>query len=254
MRYFTAALVLAVSLLATPALAQDMVFVADMDLSPYSMLSEGKAAGIDVEVLAEAARRSGVSVEILLRPLSELVRMVKAGECDGALGLFLDPTREAYATFLEAAPIHYSDYVLFTKVGDKFSFRTYDDLSGKTIGRIAGTDLGDEFEAAVADGKLTLREFPDRTAALSALVAGEIKAYAGNIDATYNRLKDMGMTSSIVYLPKKILSQKPAYMVLSNASTYPDKAVAGQRLERALDQMRKDGTYNTLARRYLLRF
>jgi ABC-type amino acid transport/signal transduction systems, periplasmic component/domain len=254
MRSFLLALALAVLFIASPVRAQSLVFVADMDFAPYSMLSEGKAAGIDVEAVAEAARRSGLDITILLRPWDEMVSMLKSGECDGAFSFFRNPEREQYATFLEAAPIHYSDYVFFTKVGDKFSFRSYDDLAGKTVGRVKGTALGDEFEAAAAAGVMTLREYPDRAAALGGLIGDEINAFADNIDATYNRLKTMGMTSSIVYLPKKIISQKPAYVVLSRASAHPGKAEAGQRIERALDQMRKDGTYNAIAHRYLLRF
>jgi len=233
---------------------KNLLFVADADFAPYSMLTEGVPAGIDVDVMAEAAKRAGYMLDIQFKPWDELIEMVRKGECDGAIGLFRNPEREKFAMFMEAAPIHYSDYVLFTKVGSKFSFRTYDDLHGKTIGRIAGFTLGDEFETAVADGKLQIKEYPDIAAAIKGLLLNEIDAYAGNIDVTYYRLKTMGMTSSIVYLPKKIVEQKPAYMVMSRASKMEDKDRVVQGLERALDQMRKDGTYNKIARHYLLRF
>ncbi|ADU61059.1 MAG: transporter substrate-binding domain-containing protein [Pseudodesulfovibrio sp.] len=254
MRSLLAALVLVVTFMAQAVRAQTFTFVSDMDFAPYSMLSQGRASGIDVEVMTEAARRAGVEIEILLRPWDELVRMVKAGECDGAFALFKDEQRQEYAIFLEAVPLHYSDYVLFTKVGTNFSFRSFDDLAGKTIGRAAGVSLGEEFEAAAKAGKMTLRTYPDQASALSGLISDEVSAYAGNIDVTYNRLKTMGMTSSIIYLPKKILEKKPAYVVLSRASDYPEKAEVGQKLERALDQMRRDGTYRDIAHRYLLRF
>lgn len=254
MRSLIAALALVVTFMAPAARAQTFTFVSDMDFAPYSMLSQGRASGIDVEVMTEAARRAGIEIEILLRPWDELVRMLKAGECDGAFALFKDEERQEFAIFLEAVPIHYSDYVFFTRVGANFSFRSYDDLVGKTIGRAAGVSLGEEFEAAAKAGKMTLRAYPDQAAALGGLVSGEVGAYAGNIDVTYNRLKTMGMTSSIIYLPKKILEKKPAYVVLSRASAYPEKAEVGQKLERALDQMRRDGTYRDIAHRYLLRF
>ncbi len=243
-----------VTLLAGPAQAQSITFVADIDFAPYSMISENNAAGIDVDILNEAARRAGVAIELQFQPWDQLVKMVEKGSYDAALGFFKTPEREKAVQFMEATPIHYSDYVLFTKVGDKFSFATYDDLTGKIIGRVAGTDLGKEFHDAHDQGKLTVKEYPNLSAALKGLLMGEIQAYAGNIDVTYYRLKAMGMTSSIVYLPKKLVSQRPAYIVLSKASTFPGKELIMQKIERSLDQMRRDGTYGKIARRYLLRY
>ena len=248
------ALLLVLSVMAGPARARSLLFISDIDFAPYSMIVENEPAGIDVEVLAAAAQKAGVDVSIEFRPWKELVRMVHAGECDGAFSLFMTPERQQDALFLDAAPMHYSDYVLFTKVGDKFAFDSYDDLQGKVIGRVAGTDLGDEFQAALDAGKTTLKDYPDLASALRGLLIDEINAYAGNIDVTYYRLKAMGMTSSITYLPKKLVKQKPAYLVLSKTAKIEDKEVIIQQLEVALDSMRKSGAYNKIARRYLLRY
>jgi len=247
--------VLAFILALTPAHASQTVkLVTDADFAPYSMFVEGKPAGIDVEVMTEAAKRAGISLDIELQPWDVLVDMVKKGTCDGAFSLFKTPERERYAMFAEALPVHTSDYVLFTKVNSKFSFRTYDDLKGKNIGRVAGIDLGEEFEAAGAQGGMVIKDFPDLSSAMRALLVGDIDAYAGNIDVTYYRLNAMGMANSIVYLPKKLMSLQPAYLVMSRASTFEDKDRIIQGLERALDQMRRDGTYNKIAKRYLFRF
>ncbi len=254
MKKLLIAALLTITALGTAAFAQPVTFVADIDFAPYSMISEGNPAGIDVEILNEAARRAGIEIEIQFQPWKKVTEMVENGTCDGSFAFFKTPEREKTAIFMEASPLHYSNYVLFTKVGDKFSFSSYDDLTGKSIGRVAGTNLGKQFEEAFTQGKFTLKEYPNLGAALKGLILDEIQAYAGNIDVTYYRLKSMGMTSSIVYLPKKLLPQRPAYMVMSRASEYPDKDRVMQGLERALDQMRKDGTYNKIARRYLLRF
>ncbi|MUM77644.1 transporter substrate-binding domain-containing protein [Pseudodesulfovibrio sp. F-1] len=254
MRTLLASLVIAVVLLAATAHAQPLVFVGDVDFAPYSMLTEGRPAGIDVEVLAEAARRAGIEIAIKLRPWDEVVRMLETGECAGGFALFRGEGRSRYVRFLDAVPIHTSDFVLFTMVGGRFSFRSFDDLADRTVARVGGMSLGDEFDAAVGAGVVTVRDYPDQAAALAALIAGDVDAYAGNIDVTYARLKDMGMTSSIVYLPRKLVSQKPAYAVLSLAAALPEREEMAQRLERAMDQMRRDGTYRSIAHRYLLRF
>ncbi len=254
MRSILITLTLAVTLFTTPALAKNPLFIADIDFAPYSMLTAGHPAGIDVEVMSEAARRAGLTLDIQLKPWDKLISMVKNGECDGAFSLFKNGDREKYALFMDAVAVHYSDYVLFTKVGNKFSFRSYDDLSGKIIGKIGEISLGEAFDTAKAQGTMNIKTYPDPALALRALLMGEIDAYAGNIDVTYARLKTMGMTSSIVYLPKKIVTDQPSYLVISRASKFEGKELILQKLERALDLMRKDGTYNKIARRYLLRY
>lgn len=254
MRIFFAAVLTAMTILAGTASAQSLLFLTDRDFAPYSMISQGKPAGIDVDVFREAAKRAGLAVDIQFKPWDELIRMVENGECDGAFSFFRTPEREESAIFADSVPIHYSDYVLFTRVSDTFSFKTYDDLSGKVIGTKRGINLGKEFADARDSGIMTMKEYDDLSAALKGLIMGEIDAYAGNIDVTNYRLKTMGMTSSIIYLPKKIVEQRPAYMVLSRASKMAEKELVIQKLEVALDRMRRDGTYNSLARHYLIRF
>jgi polar amino acid transport system substrate-binding protein len=229
-------------------------FLADRDFAPYSMVIDGVPTGIDVDVFTEAARRAGLELDIQTQSLDTVLEMVRKGSCDGALALFRSPERERYALFMEATPVHYSDYVLFTKVGDRFPFASYNDLAGKVIGIVTGLDLGKDFIAARAKGDMLVKEYPDQSAIIAGLLGGEIDAFAGNIDVTYYQLKAMGLTSSVVYLDHKLLTGQPSYAVLSRAANLQDKEEIIQALEKALDQMSKDGTYNAIARRYLLRF
>lgn len=254
MRISLLVLAMTLTLLAGTASARNPLFVANIDFAPYSMITQGKPAGIDVDVINEAAKRAGLAIEIEFKPWNELVSMVEKGECDAAFSFFRSPERERTAIFAEAVPVHYSDYVLFTRISDKFPFQTYDDLSGKVIGLIKGTDLGADFAKARDAKTMDFKEYTELSAALKALIMGEIDAYAGNIDVTYYRLKAMGLTSSIAYLPKKIVEMKPAYLVFSRNSDFKEKDLVMQKLEIALDRMRKDGTYNSLARHYLIRF
>lgn len=254
MRTLFLALAMTMTILAGTSAAQNPLFLANIDFAPYSMITQGKPAGIDVDVMLEAAKRAGISIDIEFKPWDQVISMVEKGECDGAFAFFRTPEREKTVIFADAVPVHHSDYVLFTKVSDKFSFRTYNDLAGKIIGMQGGTDLGKEFTEARAKKVMDVKEYDDLAAALKGLLMGEIDAYAGNIDVTSYRLKAMGMTNSIVYLPKKLIEMKPAYMVLSRASKLKDKEVVLQKLELALDRMRKDGTYNKLARFYLVRY
>lgn len=255
MRTIILALALVVLLLSAPAQAQQPpLFVADQDFAPYSMMVEGRPGGIDVDVLTEAGRRAGIAFNIELKPAPQVIAMLENGQCTAAFGLFRSPERERYGMYMDSVPLHTSDYVLFTKVGSDLTFVGYEGLTDKIIGRVTKTDLGPEFNKMADAGIFSVKDYSDQAAAINGLLKGEIDAFAGNIDVTYTRLKTMGMTSSIVYLPKKILEGKPAYLVFSRASDQTNKDLMLQKLERALDMMIKDGTYNKIARRYLLRF
>ncbi|AMK10177.1 substrate-binding periplasmic protein [Pseudodesulfovibrio indicus] len=233
---------------------ESLLFLTDQDFAPYSMIVAGQPSGIDVDVLSEAAKRSGLDLTIKAVPLKSMLDAIRNGSCDGAVSLFRSPDREQFALFMEAVPVHLSDYVLFTKVGNRIPFAEYQDLKGKVIGYVGGVDLGPDFEAARKQGDMLVKEYRDLRDMVAGLLGGEIDAFAGNIDVTYYRLKDMGLTSTIVYLPRKILTGKPSYAVLSRASALKGKDSVAQKLEKALDDMHKDGTYNTLARHYLIRF
>ncbi|BCS88942.1 substrate-binding periplasmic protein [Pseudodesulfovibrio sediminis] len=242
-------------LLTSQAQAQEpLVFAADRDYAPYSMIIDGRQAGIDMEVLMEAAHRAQLQIKFQFTSWEELLDMVKEGEIDGAVSLFASTEREKTAIYMDAIPLHYSSYALFTKVGQTFTFKTYSDLKGKIIGKVAGIDLGDEFSAARTAGTMDVKEYPDIASVIEGVLSGELDAFAGNLDVTFWRLKEMGMTSSIVSLPKQILSDKPAYAVLSRTGAVEDKSLVIQKLERAMQEMRRDGTYNKIARRYLFRF
>ena len=255
MKFFFLSALCALVMLATPARATEaLLFVADKDFAPYSMIVEGEPAGIDVDVLMEAARRAGIDLKVEFKSWEPLVSMVKNGECDGATSFFKTPDREKYAMFMDAVPVHVSDYVIFTKVGNKFSFRTYEDLRGKIIGKVSGVSLGDEFNTARSSGMVDTKEYMDIPDAVRGLLEGEIDGFVGNMDVTYYTLKPMGMTSSIVYLPKKIIDDKPSYAVLSRASALKEKDMVIRKFEHVLTQMREDGTYKTIAKRYLFRF
>lgn len=255
MKTTIAAALLILLLLTSHAQAQGpLVFAADQDYAPYSMIIEGHPAGIDVEVLREAAHRAELEIKFKLTSWEELLRMMESGEIDGAASFFASLERKSVALYMDAIPLHYSSYALFTKVGKTFPFTDYTDLKGKIIGKVAGIDLGDEFSAARAAGSMDVKEYPDIASVIEGLLSGELDAFAGNLDVTFWRLKEMGMTSSIVSLPKQILSNKPSYVVLSLNSAIEDKGLIIKKLEQALESMRSDGTYNKIARRYLFRF
>ncbi|WP_147819572.1 substrate-binding periplasmic protein [Salidesulfovibrio onnuriiensis] len=236
------------------AQAEKLKFVADNNFAPYSMSQDGKAAGIDVELFQEAARRADIAYELELMPWEQVVQRVRTGACDGAFSFFRTPEREAYAVFAEEAVVHFSDYVLFTRNGHSFEFRTWDDLDGKRIGVNKGFRFSEEFDDNVAKGDIVRVEFDSEAKSIAALLKGQVDAFIGQLDTTYYQLDRMGMASTVIYLPTLVKKDRPAYMVISKNADLQNKEQIARRLGIALRSMYRDGTYSKIARRYLLRF
>ncbi len=236
------------------ALAAPLSFLSDRDFAPYSMMQDGKPAGIDVEVFSEACKRAGVEYSLELVPWDELLRRFKRGECQGAFSLFRTPEWEACAWFVDQAAMHYSDYALFTRVGSDLVFRSWEDLQGKRIGAAGGFALSEDFHDAWKKGIFTGRPYKGEAACVGALLKGEIDAFAGQVDSTHYHLSRMGMTSTVVSLPKMLRLQRPAHIAFSRAAKVKGMESIANRLGDALLSMYRDGTYNTIARRYLFRF
>jgi len=226
-------------------------FVSDSNFAPYSMLQDGKPAGIDVEVFQEAARRAGIPYALQLVAWEEVVRKVKSGEAHGGFSFFRTPEREEYALFVEEAVVHYSDYVMFTRNGHTFPFREWSDLDGKRIGVNKGFSFSEAFGAG---GDVVLKEFDSEAESIAALLKGRVDGFVGQLDTTYYQLGRMGMSSTVIYLPKVVMKDRPAYMVMARNSELKKKEQIARRLGLALRSMYRDGTYNRIARRYLFRF
>lgn len=240
--------------LAAWAGAQPLTFVGDSGFAPYSMLQGGKAVGIDVEVFQEAARRAGIDCAVELVPWEQVVQRIKSGKSHGGFSFFRSPAREEYALYVDQAPVHTSDYVMFTRNGHTFDFRDWQDLRGKRIGVNKGFRFSEAFDAQVAQGVIEQVEFDSESQNIAALLKGRVDAFIGQLDTTYYQLERMGMSSTIVYLPKVVMKDRPAYLVFSKNSGLKNTEQLARRFGMALRTMYRDGTYNKIARRYLFRF
>lgn len=234
--------------------AGQLRILSDRDFAPYSMMQNGKPAGIDVEVFAEACKRAGVDYSLQLVEWEDLVQQLKTGRCHGAFSLFRTPERESNVLFVDLAVMHYSDYGLFTRVGSGLTFDSWDDLQGKRIGSIGGFAMSDEFQQAQEKGVFAGRNYLDEASCVGGLLKGEIDGFVGQLDTTHYQLNRMGMTNTVVYLPRLVRSRRPAYIGFSRAALEKGLEGMAERLGKALQSMYRDGTYNTIARRYLFRF
>ena len=71
-------------------------FVSDANFPPYSYYENGKAKGIDLDIVNEAARRAGVDI---ISPWKRALLMIQTAQADGAFSMFRTKEREMIVNF-----------------------------------------------------------------------------------------------------------------------------------------------------------
>ena len=234
---------------AVTALAQTRLSVAgDVAFPPYSYLVAGNAAGIDVDILAELSRRTGVEFDIQLAPFKRVIETVRDGRVDAGMAVLRSAEREGFAIF--TGVLHNSTYALFVPAGSTLAFDGLDSLRGRHIGKVRGFFVSEAFDAEVAAGQIRITEAATAEQSLRMLVAGRIDAISGQAVVTRYVARELGLADRIQVLPRPLAPDRPTYLVLSRSSPLPDKEALAQRLRLALEAMHRDGTVQRIEARY----
>lgn len=229
--------------------AQTRLSVAgDVAFPPYSYLVEGQPTGIDVDILAELSRRTGIEFDIQLMPFKRVIETLRDGRVDAAMAVLRSAERESFAIF--TGVLHNSTYALFVVQGSSLSFEGLESLRGRQIGKVRGFLMGEAFDAEVAAGKIRLSETATAEQTLRMLLAGRVDAISGQVVVTRYIARELGLADRISALPRPLLPDRPSFLVLSRQAPVPDKEALAQRLKLALDTMHKDGSVQRIEARY----
>lgn len=222
----------------------------DYAFPPYSYLREGKPVGIDVDIVQELGRRSGVQFDIGLVPFKRVVESVRAGSVEAGMALLHNAEREGFALF--TGVLHNSTYSLFVLKDRPMRFDgSLDSLQGQRIGKVRGFFVSEAFDAEVAVGRVQLEETAGSEQGLQMLRAGRVDAISGQTVVTRYLAQQAGMVEALRVLPFPLVPDKPAFLVLSRAAAIADREALGERLRLMLEQMHRDGSIARIEARHL---
>lgn len=225
-----------------------LVVVGDVAFPPYSYLEAGQPRGIDVELMQELSRRTGVPLQLSLQPFKRVIESLRSGSVDAAMAVLHSAEREAFALY--AGVLHTSTYVLFVPRGAEFAFSGVESLRGKRIGKVRGFFISEAFEAEVAAGRIVLEEAASSDQTLRMLLAGRVDAFSGQSVVTRYYAREAGVLDKITALPQVLTPDRPSHLVLSRASAWPDKVRWAERFRQVLDAMHRDGTVARIEARF----
>jgi polar amino acid transport system substrate-binding protein len=244
-----------------PLFATDVTIVGDATYPPYSFEKNGQPAGIYTEILKEAFKKlDGYNVTIEMQPWKRGLKNVENGKI---LALFPPYYRPEERPFIKpySTPIFDEKIAVICakETGLNAQSKWPEDFYGKTIGINAGFSLGlggKRFVKAVEDGKIKVEYANSNETNIKKLKFRRIDAYLNDklaIIWTVNRLKMEDASISIdgfVWGP--ITSEESGYLgYTAKAEKFPYKQDFITRLDKIIDDMKKNGEIDEIMEKFL---
>lgn len=200
---------------------------------------EGRLAGFDIDLATEAGRRLGVTVEWRPVPWDGIVYALNGGTFDAVWnGMTITDERAQLVAFTR--PYLMGGQAAAVRRDDR-TRRRLADLAGARVGVVSGGP-GSRLLEGLPTAPEAAVEYPDLTAALAGLAAGEVAAVAADVMPLRDALAKQAGRFRL--LPG--LVRREPFGVAFRAG---DRDLR-DRVQKALDGLRKDGTMAKLSRRW----
>jgi polar amino acid transport system substrate-binding protein len=216
--------------------------------APFVTLEGSEIRGIDVDIIAEAGRRVGITVNFRLLPWVRLERDISLGaasDVECAFAYTVTDLRKTYMDFT-TVPVKLTELSIFARRGRFESFKGIEDLKGKTIGIRRGFKMPAAMQAMVDQGSIKLEEVNSDQQNFEKLARDRIHAIFSNREVGLETLEQLGRTDIIALTPS--VQVTPTYLVFNKAKGLADLLPL---FDKAFKAIATDGTYRKIRARYL---
>ena len=244
------ALISVATLLSGAARADDaptysMVLLTE-NFPPYNMAIDGKnyaqeanIQGIAVEIVRETFKRAGIGYSMTLRfPWDRIYKLALEKPGYGVFVTARLPEREKL--FKWVGPIGPDDWIMLAKGDSPIQLKTLEEARQYRIGAYKGDAIAEEL---ARQGMNPITVLSDKDNARK-LVEGQIDLWATGDPAGRYLARQEGVSGL-----KTVLRFNSAELFLALNKDTPDEVV--QKLQTALDQLRKEGTVDSILGKYL---
>jgi len=225
----------------------DTLVLAAADTRPTAYLVDGRPTGMLVDLVTEAYRRAGHSVEVKLMPWARCLKEAETGEVDGVFSSFKLPERERFLAFSNE-PLTIRVIAFFAR--PESTERFDGDLAAMRdvrIGVITGTSYGENFDAAVRDGVLRNVERTNSIESnLRKLVFGRVDLVPSYRIVALDTARRLQLLAQIREISPP-LDSVPTYLAFTKVR---DLRKWSNDFDAAMASMKQDGTYDRIIQRY----
>ena len=215
---------------------------------PYVTLEGTEIRGIDVDAIAEAGRRAGITVHFQVLPWVRLEREIARGadtDVECAFAYTLTDVRKNYMDFT-TVPVKLTELNIFAKRGRLDNFKGVDDLKGKSVGIRRGFKLPASMKILVDRGDIRIEESNGDLQNFEKLERGRIDAILSNREVGMEALDVLGYSGITAHTPS--LQTTPTYIVFNKAKNL---ATLIPLFDKGFKSIVADGTYRKIRARYV---
>lgn len=131
---------------ASASFAQEVIIPGD-HYPPWRVIQEGDSyAGINAEITEYLLKKVDLKAKYIYRPWKRCLSMMKNGSADLLPGLLKNEERASYMTFLDPPYKTKSTKAFYVLKGNSGTIKSYQDLTGKTIGVTLGSKFFPKFD------------------------------------------------------------------------------------------------------------
>lgn len=212
---------------------------------PYSLLSDdGKTwTGIDAEMWAEIEKRTGWEVEVKQAAFDALWGELDTERADVAANCFA--VKKERADKYNATIPYYGDAQCVI-VNEDSSYKTLEDLKGKTIGCTNGQAAQTIIEDAAKEIGFEVKLYEDSAVGMNDLKLGRIDAYA-NTTTNVNAFTHNNEDAKFRFFDENLMANNVAYFLPKTERGEKLKA----ELDKVLQEMLDDGTVAKITEKWM---
>lgn len=210
--------------------------------------SNNQPTGSDVDIGNAIAQRMGLKAKWVNVPFAGIIPALLAGHCDAILSqLFDKPARRKVLDFVDYMD---SSEAILVAYGNPHHIQDLADLSGLKVavenGTTVRTLLEEENKKLAQEGKkeMNIVVFPRDTDALEQLKIAQVDAYGTTLESAAYYIKTAPNTFAV--------AGKPFHRILTGIGVRKDEKALTQAISQSLDEMRKDGTYMKILKKWNL--
>ncbi|AEA66488.1 MULTISPECIES: substrate-binding periplasmic protein [Pseudomonas] len=213
---------------------------------PYNMAKNGKnfaqdenIHGIAVDIVREVFKRADISYSLTLRfPWERIYKLALENPGYGVFVMARLPEREKL--FKWVGPIGPDDWIMLAKADSKIALGSLEQARQYKVGAYKGDAIAETLAKQGLNPIVVLRDQDNA----KKLVNGQIDLWATGDPAGRYLARQEGVTDL-----KTVLRFNSAELYLALNKDVPDDVVA--RLQKALDELRKEGEVDAIMARYL---
>jgi polar amino acid transport system substrate-binding protein len=209
---------------------------------PYNYSVKGKLTGLSYDVVKVILQRIGHPDNIKKLPWSRSYNIIQNKK--GYMLFSMTRTKEREKMFKWVGPVASNKWVFFAKKGSNLKIRSLNDA--KKVKKV-GTYKDDATEAYLkGKGFNNLKSVINDDLNVKLLMAGRINLWITGELQGFHKVKAQGMSTSKI---KKVFTVKNTQLYIAFSKGTSNKDI--RKWQKALDSMKKDGTYKIIVKKYM---